>query len=53
MMKRCVISLFVFLVGLLVVLGPSLLATADDGKDDPPQILIPLDTHRLARSPAR
>ena len=31
-MKRCVISLFVALVGLLVVLGPSLLATAgDDG----------------------
>jgi hypothetical protein len=32
-MKRCVSGLFIVLVGLLVVLGPSLLATAHDGKD--------------------
>src|SRR5213594_1866145 len=32
-MKRCMIGLFIALVGLLVVLGPSLPATADDGKD--------------------
>ena len=33
-MKRCMISLFIALVGLLVVLGPPLLATAtDDGVD--------------------
>ncbi|MGH7304396.1 MAG: CHRD domain-containing protein [Candidatus Rokuibacteriota bacterium] len=32
-MKRCMISLFIALVGLLVVLGPPLLATATDGKE--------------------
>ena len=36
-MKRCMFGLFIALVGLLVVLGPSLPAIADDGKDGRPR----------------